>query len=386
MIALDVLKGYERPTGWGVRNHCVVLSAMDLVNGIVAHIGAIVKGTISVPIWYGRGQYGMDGALMQRTLAGIIRNANVGGVVIVSLEEKSAEELLDVARRSGKLAEAVVVQSVGDSLTAIATGARYAAKMVSRLSMDIRRSLEISDLVVGMECGASDATSGIVANPLVGRIADRIVDAGGTVMFSETAELVGAENALMTRAIDPSVAERIRVIVGRVEEEAERRGVSLLGVNPSPDNIRGGLSSLEEKALGSVAKGGTRTISGVLSYATAPTKPGLYIMDTPSPASESLTGLAAGGCQVFMFSTGQGNPVGFPIVPTIKISANPETTAKHSLDLDCDLSLVLQGLNSLDDAQDALWNELKWVVNGKLTMSEILGMGTLAFNRISPTV
>lgn len=380
------MTGYRRATGWGIRNHCVVLSAMDLVNGIVTHIGSIVRNSVPIPIWYGRGQYGLDRQLLQRTLAGIIRNPNVGGVVIVSLEEESANELLSVAIQSNKLAKAVVVQNVGDSLAAVATGARYAAEMVSRLSMDIRERLEVSDLVVGVECGASDTTSGIVANPVIGRIADRIVDAGGTVIFSETVELVGAEDALVTRAKDQGVAEQIMSIIRRVEEDAERHHVSLLGVNPSPDNIRGGLSSLEEKALGSVAKGGTRTISGVLPYATPPKTAGLYIMDTPSPASESLTGLAAGGCQVFMFSTGQGNPVGFPIVPTIKISANPETAVRQGLDLDCDLSRALDDIGSLDGAEDALWTRFCWVVNGKLTMSEILDMGTMAFNRLNPTV
>ena len=383
---IDTMLGYRRSAGWGIRNHCLVLSAMDLVNGIVTHIGELVRPSLSMPIWYGRGQYGCDGQLMQQTLGGLIQNPNVGGVVIVSLEEQSARELLAVAEKAQKLAHIVVMQEVGSSVDAIALGAQYATEIVSSLSMAPREPMIMKDLIVGMECGASDTTSGIVANPAIGQVADAIIDAGGTVIFSETAELVGAEEILRQRAVNAHVADQILAMIRRVEEEAMRRNTSLLGTNPSPDNIRGGLSSLEEKALGSIIKGGSRPITGVLSYAQTPHTSGLYIMDTPSPASESLTGLAAGGCQLFLFSTGQGNPVGFPMVPTIKISANPDTAAHQRLDVDCDLSPALSDRQAWETVQEIVWERLSHVVNGQLTRSEILGMGTVAFNRIEPTV
>lgn len=383
---IDTMLGYRRSEGWGIRNHCLVLSAMDLVNGIVTHIGELVRPSLSMPIWYGRGQYGCDGQLMQQTLGGLIQNPNVGGVVIVSLEEQSARELLAVAEKAQKLAHIVVMQEVGSSVDAIALGAQYATEIVSSLSMAPREPMIMKDLIVGMECGASDTTSGIVANPAIGQVADAIIDAGGTVIFSETAELVGAEEILRQRAVNAHVADQILAMIRRVEEEAMRRNTSLLGTNPSPDNIRGGLSSLEEKALGSIIKGGSRPITGVLSYAQTPHTSGLYIMDTPSPASESLTGLAAGGCQLFLFSTGQGNPVGFPMVPTIKISANPDTVAHQRLDVDCDLSPALSDRQAWETVQEIVWERLSHVVNGQLTRSEILGMGTVAFNRIEPTV
>lgn len=379
--------GYRREyQEWGIRNHVVIFAAMDLVNGIVQHIARLVTPTIPLPIWYGRGQYGRDKALTDRTLQGLANHPNVGGVVVVSLEQNSASDLYDEVRAHGKLAAKVVVQNTGGSLDAIMQGAKCAADMLTTLSRCQREPMDLSDLVLGMECGASDTTSGIIANPTMGAIADRVVDEGGTVIFSETAELVGAESLLVQRAASPEVAERIMTIVNKVEMEARRRGTSLLGTNPSPDNIRGGLSSLEEKSLGAIIKGGTRPIQGVLEFGERPPSRGLFIMDTPAPASESMTGLAAGGCQMIIFSTGQGNPVGFPLVPTIKVSANPDTARRQGADLDVDLSGVALGAMTIEDARALMWQTVDWVASGQWTRAEIFSNVGMALNRIEPTV
>lgn len=379
--------GYRREhQRWGTRNHVVIIAAMDLVNGIVHHISQLVTPTIPLPIWYGRGQYGRDKAMTDRTLQALVQHPNVGGVVVVSLEQISAAALYDAAKTHGKLAAQVVVQNVGSSLDAIMQGANYAADMLTTLSRIRSEPMVLSDFVIGMECGASDTTSGIIANPALGSIADRVIDGGGTVIFSETAELVGAEQLLVERAISPAVGERIMMIVDKVEQEARRRGSSLLGTNPSPDNIRGGLSSLEEKSLGAIIKGGTRPIQGVLEYGEHPSSHGLFIMDTPAPASESMTGLVTGGCQMILFSTGQGNPAGFPLAPTVKVSANPDTALRQKADLDVDLSGVVQGTMSTEEAQASLWQIVEWVASGQWTRAEIFSNVGMALNRIEPTV
>ncbi|MEW6046403.1 MAG: altronate dehydratase family protein [Bacillota bacterium] len=382
-----VLKGFRRADGRvGFRNHVLVLAAMDNVNGIVERISAQVRGTIPVTIWYGRGQFGKDAELTFRTLVGLGQNPNTAAVLVVSLEPVSARRLADAIGAAGKRVAQVSVQECGGTPETIYRGATVALDMVLEASRLEPERVSVSDLVMGVECGGSDATSGLVTNPVLGMIADEVVDNGGTVIVSETSELIGTEHLLAKRARSPEIAKRIYEIVWRVEEDARARGVSILGANPVPDNIAGGLTTIEEKALGAMVKGGSRPIEGVLDYAEAPPGKGLYIMDTPAPASESITGLAAAGAQVILFSTGKGNIVGSTLAPTIKICANPSTLRAMKADIDVDVSDLVAGEQSFEQAAGAVKECLAAVSRGMLTRAEILGNLQVVLSRIERTV
>jgi len=341
--------GYRRQDGQiGIRNHVAVMAAMDNINGVVSAICDQVRGTLPLPIWYGRGQFGQDAELTEKTLAGLGRNPNFGAVLVVSLEPVSAKKLADAIAATGKPVEWIAVNE-GNSPMAAARGAQIAAGMVSQLSEQPRVQLNLGDLVVGVECGGSDTSSGIATNPILGRVADAVVDAGGTVVLTETSEFIGAEHVLAERARNEDVRKRILASVKRIEDDAAARGVNIAGANPVPDNIAGGLTTIEEKSLGAILKGGTRTIQDVITYADRPPGKGLYVMDTPAPASESMTGISAGGAHLILFATGKGNIVGSPVSPTIKVSSNPDTVRTMPINIDLDTSSAFKGTGSIDD-------------------------------------
>src|SRR5690625_3663873 len=380
--------GYERADGSvGIRNHVVVLSAMDNCNGVVDNIASLVDGVISIPIWYGRGQYGEDEKLTHKTLVGLGSNPNVHSVLVVSLEPVSAEKLANgIREQSEKDVRSINVQECGNSIQAVAEGVRIAAEMVSEASEQQTKKFDISHLVLGVECGGTDTTSGITSNPSIGFIADDLIDNNGSVILTETSEFLGAEQVLGRRAKNKDVEESIYSIVNNVELQAQQRGVSILGANPVPDNIAGGITTIEEKSLGAIIKGGSKEIQSVIPFAEVPNGKGLHIMDTPAPACESMTGIAAGGAQVILFSTGKGNIIGNPIVPTIKVSANPETVQTMKPNIDFDLSSHFIGEETLEDVSIKLKEYFLKVSSGKKTKSEILGMEEIALNKIQPTV
>jgi altronate dehydratase large subunit len=258
--------------------------------------------------------------------------------------------------------------------------------MVIEASELVREPCAVDALTVAVECGGSDTTSGLASNPAVGRFSDRLVDAGGTVILSEPAEFMGAEHLLAARAVEPEDAQRIVDMVRWFEDEAARHGVDMRGTNPTPDNIEGGLTTLEEKSLGAIAKGGTRPIVEVIDYAQAPSKKGLVVMNTPSAACESMTGLAAGGAQIIVFSTGRGNAIGAPIAPTVKVTANPNTARSMAENIDVDLSGVLTGGEDLDSAGARVWDRVMRTASGVLTSCEVLGEEQLSVSRFGPSV
>jgi altronate dehydratase large subunit len=385
---LNNLKGYKRPDGrFGIRNHVAVLSAMDNCNGIVKKIAAQLKDVLAIPIWYGRGQFGQDQELTFNTLAGLGANPNLHSVLVVSLEPVSAKKLTDeIRRRSQKTVISINVQELGNSINAVAEGTKIAAELISMATEQQRESFQLSDLVLGVECGGTDTTSGIASNPVLGSVADCVIDNDGTVILTETSEFLGAEHILAKRAKNKEVHDRILGIVDNVELEANRRGVSILGANPVPDNIAGGITTIEEKSLGAIIKGGTKEIQGVLNYADQAAGGGLFLMDTPAPACESMTGIAAGGAQVILFSTGKGNIIGCPFSPTIKVTANPETAATMQPNIDLDVSKVFLGTQLVEEGGQLLLDYLSKVINGKKTKAEILGEEEIALNKIQPTV
>lgn len=381
--------GYPRPDGSvGCRNHVLVLAAMDSANPVVRRISAMVPTVHGVLTPYGRGQYGADGRLTERALIGLGCNPNVAACVIVSLEPTSGNTLGSAISATGKPVEVVTVQGSGDALRASYDGAVAAAALVREVSRQRRELVSFSNLRLGVECGASDTTSGIASNPAVGWAADRFIECGATVFMSETAEILGAEHVLAARAETPEVGDRLREIVANVEAEAARRGVDIRGANPVPDNIRGGITTIEEKSLGAILKGGSKPLRGVLSYAERDIAPGggLYVMDTAAPAVESLTGLVAGGCQIIAFTTGVGNNIGSRISPVIKISGNPNTVRGMPLSIDVDVSGVTLGRESLDVAGGRVAGSIRDVAEGTLTAAEVTDEQEIAISRIESTV
>lgn len=367
--------GYPRADGrYGVRNAVLVLGLNGLVARAAARIAANVSGTVLFATSYGRGQYGDDQNAHTAQLVGLGRNPNVAATLVVGADRPAAEAIAQAIAAAGKPVATVALDDVHeDALELAARGTRVAAELVRNASRVRRESAPACALFVAVECGHSDATSGLVANPLAGRVIDRIVDTGGTAVFGETIEWLGAEHVLARRALRPEIGEAIIAAVQRREAAVAAAGVDLTGNNPGVENIRGGLSSIEEKSLGAIAKGGTRPIAGLLRVAEAPPGPGVYVMDAPGFSPESMTGFAAAGAQLMMFTTGAGNSYCSAIAPTIKISARPDTMRQLANQIDFDASNVFAGREDLDAAADRLLALLIDVSSGTRTWGEVLG-------------
>ena len=377
--------GFERPDGQiGIRNWVGVISAMDNINPITRAIHDAVVGTVPITTLFVRGQYGVDGEIAYRTLAGLGRNPNLAAVLVVGLEPVTTNVIADRIRESGKPVETVVVAEMG-SVQATAVGTSIARRLVIEASRLRRKDYPLSRLVIGVECGGSDTTSGIAANPSIGHVSDRVVAEGGRIVISETSEFVGAEELFAAQAATPEVgAEFLRRVRG-LEAESVARGVDIRRVNPVPDNIRGGLTTLEEKSLGAMVKAGTSPLISVLDYAVPPSSPGLHFMDTPAPAVESLTGLAAGGCQLILFATGVGNPIGNTVAPTIKLSANKRTLEILADNLDFNAGAVLESGATVQEVGEELLKFSLEVASGTVTSSEVLKQQEIAVSRFEPS-
>ena len=379
--------GYRRENGLvGVRNVVVVLSAMDNTNPSAERIASMVSGTAVLMTPFGRSQIGADFEVTLRTLAGIASHPNVAAVLVLSLSLASGEELARRVRESGKPVEVLGLQESGSAMAMTMEGVRIAARLVLQASGLQREPCPVSELTVAVECGGSDTTSGLASNPAVGRFSDRLVDSGGTIILSEPAEFMGAEHLLAERAVNPEDGKKIHDMVRWFEDEAKRNGVDMRGTNPTPDNIEGGLTTLEEKSLGAIAKGGTRPIVEVIEYSEPPSRQGLVIMNTPSAACESMTGLAAGGAQIIIFSTGRGNAIGAPIAPTVKVTGNPNTARTMGENIDVDVSGILTAGQDLDTAGDRVWQRVVKVAGGMLTACEVLNEQQLSVSRFGPSV
>lgn len=378
--------GYPRENGtFGVRNDVAVISIMDNCNPVTRAIADAVHGTLPVTTLFVRGQYGHDLEVTLESLAGMGRNPNIAGVVLVGLEPHTTEEVARRIRPSGKPVESVTLQP-GGTIDAIANGTRLALRLATRASSIRRQPCPVSALTVGVECGGSDTTSGLTCNPVIGRMADRLIDDGGTVIISETSEFFGAEHLFAQRAADPAVGKAFTDMVLRLEREALSRGMDIRGTNPTPDNIRGGLSTIEEKALGAMAKSGTRPLRGVLTYGQAPASPGLHFMDAPAPAVENLTAFAAAGCQLIFFGTGVGNPIGNMVSPTVKVSGNVNTLRTMPENVDFDASAILESGAKVSELGDRLFAYAVEVASGTRTSSELLDVRETAISRFSPTI
>jgi altronate dehydratase large subunit len=367
--------GYGRADGrYGVRNYVLVLGINGLVARAAERIQRSVAGSIVFASSYGRGQYGADKEAHFAQLVGLGRNPNVAATLVVGADRPAAEAVAEAIAAAGKTALAIALDDVHeDTLELSVRGARVAAQLARDASRIRREPAPVSSLFVAVECGHSDATSGVASNPLAGKVVDRIVEAGGTAVFGETIEWLGAEHVLARRAATADVAAAIVAAVRRREDAVAGVGLDLTGNNPGVENIRGGLSSIEEKSLGAIAKGGSRPIAGVLGVAESPKRAGVYVMDAPGFSPESMTGFAAAGAQVMLFTTGAGNSYCSAVAPTIKISARPDTVARLSTQIDFDASGVFEGRDDPDAAADRLYALLLDVCSGTRTWGELLG-------------
>jgi altronate dehydratase large subunit len=383
--------GYRRPDGRvGVRNHVLVVPTVICASVVAERVAASV-GPIgaALPHLAGCGQLGPDMRLTHDTLAAYCGHPNVGAVLVVALgcEQVVAQQLAEAARRAGKPAEIIAIQREGGTIRATARGTEIATRLAATLASETRVPCDLSELILSVKCGGSDYTSGLAANPALGRVADRLVDAGGCAVLGEIAEIMGAEHLLAARASSPEPAAQLIRIISRVEAEAIALGLDIRGTQPSPGNIRGGLTTIEEKSLGATHKAGERTpLTDVVPYAGRVTKRGLTVMDTPGLDVESVTGMVGGGAQVVVFTTGLGTPTGNPIAPVIKITGNAQTAVSMADNLDADVSGILDGRETLDSAAERLFDEVLNVCSGKYTAAERLGHREFAIHRRNPTI
>ncbi|MEE8323177.1 MAG: UxaA family hydrolase [Candidatus Bathyarchaeia archaeon] len=371
-----MLSGYSRINGkMGARNHVAIIPTAGCVNDFIRKIEQNVPGTVPILHHQGCAQLKPDLEQVTQILIGLGINPNVTGVLVVSLgcESIVPQEVVDGIASSGKPVSLLSLQEEGGYTKALQKGIDVASKMCVEANTQERKPFSLEDLVLGIKCGASDTTSGLVANPVIGVVVDRVIDAGGTVIFGETTEIIGAEHILAKRAVNQRVSKRVYEIVERMEAKAKALGVDMRGSQPTGGNIRGGLTSIEEKSLGAIVKGGSRPLQGVLEYGERPIGKGLYFMDSPGMEIVYLTGPAAGGVQALLFSTGLGAPQGFPLYPVIKVCGNERTSNHLAEHIDVDVSPVLRDEETLAEAGDRLFTELVQVVSGKKTNAETLG-------------
>jgi altronate dehydratase large subunit len=381
--------GYRRADGSiGIRNHLLVLSIAGLTIPTARRIASAIRGAVMLGLPYNAGSlYGADRANWRRAIFGLALHPNVGGVLLVGDHPPLTAEVLAALESAGRPCAALTMDDCDqDAVTLTERGLRAAARLAMRISTDRRERVPLSSLCLGLECGRSDPSSGLVANPLLGRMADRIVDAGGRAIIGETIEWLGAEHLLERRAATPEVAAAIRDAVLRREQYAISHGLDLTGNNPGPANITAGLSSIEEKSLGNVAKSGSRPIQGVLDYGQPAETPGCWVMDAPAYASESLTGFTVAGAQLMLFTTGVGNSFVSALAPTLKVSANPVSCAALGEQLDIDASRVFLGTETPESAAERMWQRLLAIASGAATWGEVLGEGDEVVARFGPAM
>jgi (2R)-sulfolactate sulfo-lyase subunit beta len=380
------LFGYRRENGKvGIRNHVIILPVDDISNAACEAVAKIIPGTLALPHAYGRLQYGEDLALHFRTMIGTGCNPNVAAVVVIGIEENWTKIIADGIAATGKPVASFSIEGFGD--LEIIRRASWKAKEFVQWASELRREpIELKDLTVSIKCGESDTTTGLGSCPTVSQAVDRLVDAGATVFFGETSELTGGEHLIADRMATPQLREQFLDMYQAYVGIIKSQGVDLLGSQPTQGNIAGGLSTIEEKALGNIAKTGTKTVIGLLKPAEMPQNgAGLYFMDSSSAAAECVTLMAAGGAVVHFFPTGQGNIVGNPIEPVIKVTANPKTAASMSEHIDVDVKGLLSREINLTQAGDMLMDYMCRVVNGRMTCAEALGHREFSMTKLYPS-
>jgi (2R)-sulfolactate sulfo-lyase subunit beta len=366
------LTGYRRENGRvGIRNHVLIIPIDDISNAAAEGAASLINGTYPLSHPYGRLQFGDDLHLTMNTLIGHGANPNIAAVVVVGIEPKWTDWVADGIAKTGKPVEAFSIERYGD-LKTIEMAARAAKLLVQDATEKQREPIEMRDLLVSAKCGESDTTLGLASNPAVGRVYERMIEAGATAIFGETSEVTGAEDKIAAACINDTVRAEFMKTFQDYQDFIIGTGADLLGSQPTQGNIRGGLSTIEEKALGNVEKMGRCKVTSVLKPAEAPTSPGLHFMDSSSAAAEMVTLCAAAGSVLHFFTTGQGNIIGHPTTPVMKITANPLTSTTMPEHVDVDISAMLRLEMTLDEAADAIMTMMARNINGRMTAAEAL--------------
>ncbi len=381
--------GYRRISGRvGIRNHVLIFPTVTCAASVAQMISQKVPGTVSVTHQHGCGHLGEEKNHMIRVMSGFCGNPNVAGVILVGLgcELITPEVLIDELQKTYQRVESLSIQTMGGTTKAVEKGIEIAQKLVTEAAETTREEVDLSELIVGTHCGGSDTMSGLTANPALGITCDLLVNEGGTVILSETPELLGAEHILANRAASEEVRRRILEITQACEERLKSTSADIRGTEPSPGNIAGGLSTLEEKSLGAIRKGGTSPINEVIEFAQKPSQKGLVIMDGPAHDIVSNTGMIAAGAQLVTFTTGRGTPIGSPIAPVIKISSNSTLYNCMADNMDINAGTILDGRGVIENVGKEIFKEIIEVASGKLTRAEMLGHCEFAIPSIGPTI
>jgi altronate dehydratase large subunit len=377
---VTALAGFPRGDGrWGIRNHVLVMPVRAAANHAVLRIAAAVPAAAAVEHQAGSA-VGSDADRLRRTLTGFASNPNVAEVVVVGVTDDDAW-LADALHERQTRVTFLSLAGCGGISATIDRGTAAAENAAARAAGDRRLPMPPAELVLGLECGGSDALSGITANPALGVASDLLVGDGGTSILAETPELIGAEESLAARATTPEVAQAVREAILGFEHAIRELGVDVRGAQPTPGNQAGGLTTIEEKALGAAKKGGGAPIVGVLGYAERPSLRGLHIMDTPGHDIEQMVGMVAGGCQIVAFTTGRGTPTGSPIAPCLKISSNTKVFERLEGDIDLDAGAILGGAESVRSMGERIYASLLRVAAGEPTASERRGNREFAISR-----
>ena len=386
MISDRTFYGYRRPNGAvAVRNHVVILPVDDISNAAAEAVAKVISGTMALPHPYGRLQFGPDLQLFFDTMIGTGSNPNVAAVVVIGIEPNWTARIADAIGQTGKPVAQFHIEGSGD-LKTIERASRAAQQLVQDASELQRVEIPLPELWISAKCGESDTTSGLGSNPTVGRFCEWFTAEGGTFFFGETSELTGGEDIVAERVVDGEQRAKFQRLFDEHQQIILDQEADLMGSQPTQGNIAGGLSTIEEKAMGNIQKIGRATVHGVLEMAEPPRRgSGLYFMDTSSAAAESVTLFAAGGAALHLFTTGQGNIIGNPIVPVVKLTANPNTAATMTEHVDLDVSGILTGEMTLDEAAAAMADVVVRTANGRLTAAEALGHREFVLTRLHRT-
>ncbi len=386
-MSIIKIKGYLRKDDLvGIRNHIVVMSSVSCANFVVEQIARTDVDIIPVTHQHGCTHMGADTEQVLRTLSGTCNNPNVGGVLLVGLgcESASVNKIVPQIDCNGKLIKTLVIQEIGGIQKIMNTARDCIQQIKEFVSKQQRSDFDIKNLTVGLECGGSDPFSGITANPAVGLVSDKLVELGATVILSEIPEMIGAEAVLDSRIPNEAVKQRIMDRIKDYVQMIKDAGGDPRGCNPAPGNIKAGLSTIEEKSLGCVIKGGRSNINEFVEYGRRPLCKGLIVMDTPGNDPESVTGMAAGGANLILFTTGTGTPVGNPVAPVIKISSNTKMYQRMSNFIDIDAGKIIEG-TEVEAVADEMFEFIIDVCNGRQTAAEVNNCREFSVNRIGPT-
>jgi altronate dehydratase large subunit len=369
--------GYERKDDNCVatRNYVAVIPTVFCANEVAQAIGQ--KHPLCRPLLHnkGCGQLQPDKDIVTRTLVGLGLNPNVGGVILVGLgcEGVSPDTVYKGIADRNRWVEKIIIQDIGGMDEAVNQGHAIVRKMTGELERQKRKEFPLSRINLAIKCGSSDATSGISANPATGKAVDFFLEQGAGIIFGETTEFIGAEHILAARAINDDIRQKILGIVARMENRIIQMGVDIRGTQPSPGNIAGGLTTIEEKSLGAISKSGSGPINDVHAYGEPAEEPGLHIMDSPGKEDEFLTGIAAAGANICVFTTGGGAPQGFPLVPVVKVAGNPEKAVRMCQHIDVDASPIISGEKSIKIIGEEIITKVLNTVSGEKVKAELCG-------------